>query len=102
VAAFGHIGEGDIHLNVISNDGEGVDVSVHNKVFQMLKEAVSIAGTVTSELAPYEIEIMKDLKKMFDPKGIMNPGKVFSNNSAHRRDAEDAKKNLSNEGKIQE
>ena len=29
------------------------------------------------ELTPHEIEIMKDLKKMFDPKGIMNPGKDF-------------------------
>ncbi len=33
--------------------------------------------THLKELAPHEIEIMKDLKKMFDPKGIMNPGKIF-------------------------
>ena len=114
VAASGHIGEGHIHLNVISNNGEEVDVSAHNLVSQILKEVVSIAGTITSEqgvgdtksefkgleLAPHEIEIMRNLKKMFDPKGIMNPGKIFSNNSAHRRpartdwsggDAEDAK-----------
>ena len=106
VAAFGHIGEGHIHLNVIYNDGKEMDLSVHNLVSQILEEVVSIGGTITSEhgvgdakaefigleLAPHEIEIMKDLKKMFDPKGIMNPGKIFSNNSAHRRDAEDAKK----------
>ena len=35
------------------------------------------AEFVELELAPHEIEIMKDLKKMFDPKGIMNPGKIF-------------------------
>ena len=106
VAAFGHIGEGHIHLNVIYNDGKEMDLSVHKLVSQILNEVVSIGGTITSEhgvgdakaefigleLAPHEIEIMKDLKKMFDPKGIMNPGKIFSNNSAHRRDAEDAKK----------
>ena len=34
-------------------------------------------GFIGLELAPHEIEIMKDLKKMFDPKGIMNPGKIF-------------------------
>jgi glycolate oxidase len=92
VAAFGHIGEGHIHLNVICNNGEEVDVSVHNMVLQILKEVVSIGGTVTSEqgvgdaksefigleLAAHEIEIMKDLKKMIDPKGIMNPGKIFA------------------------
>ena len=91
VAAFGHIGEGHIHLNVIYNEGKEVDLSVHKLVSQILKEVVSIGGTITSEhgvgdakaefveleLAPHEIEIMKDLKKMFDPKGIMNPGKIF-------------------------
>ena len=91
VAAFGHIGEGYIHLNVIYDDGKEMDLSVHNLVSQILKEVVSIGGTITSEhgvgdakaefigleLAPHEIEIMKDLKKMFDPKGIMNPGKIF-------------------------
>jgi glycolate oxidase len=92
VAAFGNIGEGHIHLNVIYDNGEEVDVSVHNLVSQILKEVVSISGTITSELSPHEIEIMKDLKKMFDPKDIMNPGKIFSNNSAHRRDTEGVKK----------
>ena len=77
VAAFGRIGEGHIYLNVLCNNAEEVEVSVRKLISQILKEAVSIAGTVTSELTPYEIEIMKDLKKMFDPKGIMNPGKIF-------------------------
>jgi glycolate oxidase len=91
VSAFGHIGEGHINLNVIYDDGKKMDLSVHSLVSQILKEVVSIGGTITSEhgvgdakaefigleLAPHEIEIMKDLKKMFDPKGIMNPGKIF-------------------------
>ncbi len=77
VAAFGHIGEGHIHLKMICNNGEKAGVSVHNLVSQILKDVVSNGGTITSELAPHEIEIMKDLKKMFDPKGIMNPGKIF-------------------------
>jgi glycolate oxidase len=77
VAAFGHIGEGHIHLNVIYDDGKEMDLPVHNLVSQILNEVVSIGGTITSEHAPHEIEIMKDLKKMFDPKCIMNPGKIF-------------------------
>ncbi len=91
VAAFGHIGEGHIRLNVMYNNNKDIDASVHNLVSQILTEVVSIGGTITSEhgvgdakaefvgleLASHEIEIMKDLKKMFDPKGIMNPGKVF-------------------------
>jgi glycolate oxidase len=77
VAAFGHIGEGHIHLNVNYNNGEEADVSVHNLVSQNLKDALSNGRTIPLELAPHEIEIMKDLKRMFDPKGIMNPGKAF-------------------------
>lgn len=91
VAAFGHIGEGHIHLNVIYDNGKAMNLSVHDLVSQILKEVVSIGGTITSEqgvgdakaefigleLAPHEIEIMKDIKRMFDPKGIMNPGKIF-------------------------
>ena len=77
VAAFGHIGEGHIHLSMNYNNGEGVDVSVHNLISQILKDALSNGRTIPLELAPHEIEIMKDLKRMFDPKGIMNPGKIF-------------------------
>jgi FAD/FMN-containing dehydrogenase len=77
---------------VICNDGEEADSSVHKLVSQVLQEVVFVDDAITSELSPHEIEIMKDMKKMFDPKGIMNPGKNFSNNFVHRKDAEDAKK----------
>ena len=77
VAAFGQIGEGHIHLNVMCNNVEEVEISVQNLVFQILKDVVSNDGTITSELASHETKIMQDLKRMFDPKGIMNPGKIF-------------------------
>lgn len=91
IAAFGHIGEGHVHLNVIYDDGERTDLSVHNLISEILEEVVSAGRTLTAEhgvgdtksefvrleLSSKEIEIMKDLKKMFDPKGIMNPGKIF-------------------------
>ena len=91
VAAFGHIGEGHINLSVIYDDGSDKEHSVHTFVSEVLKEVVSIGGTITSELgvgdakAEYvkleltaqEIELMQELKKLFDPKGIMNPGKIF-------------------------
>ena len=92
VAAFGHIGEGHIHLNVIYNNGEDVDLSAQKLVSQVLEEVVPVDDTIirvmgdamslhqviqAGRITPHEIEIMKDLKKMFDPKGIMNPGRIF-------------------------
>ena len=92
VAAFGHIGEGHVHLNVIYDGGKEIDLSVHDLISKVLKKVVSVGGTITAEhgvgdtksefvkleLSPHEIGIMKGLKKMFDPKGIMNPGKIFA------------------------
>ncbi|MCP4265325.1 MAG: FAD-binding protein [Candidatus Brocadiaceae bacterium] len=77
VAAFGNIGEGHIHLNVICDNGDEVDFTAQKLVSQVLEEAASIDDANISGLSDHEIKIMKDLKKMFDPKGIMNPGKIF-------------------------
>ena len=90
-AVFGQIGEGHINLNVICNNGETAEVSARNLVSQILKDVVSIGGTAKTVLQPHEVEMMKGLKKMFDPKGIMNPGRLFGNSSAHRKDAKHAK-----------
>ncbi|MBC8552040.1 MAG: FAD-binding protein [Candidatus Brocadiales bacterium] len=73
VAAFGQIGEGHINLNVISNNVDATDVSFYDLISQIREEIVFKGSTNISELAHHEIEIMNDLKKMFDPKGIMNP-----------------------------
>ncbi len=90
VAAFGHIGEGHIHLNVMYEGTE--EDAVHGFITKVLRKVVSIGGTITAEygvgdakseflhleLTTQEIGLMEDLKRMFDPKGIMNPGKIFT------------------------
>ncbi len=77
MSVSGKIGEGHIHLNVTGNSADADDVSVHSLVSQILNSVESNGGTNISGLAPHESEIMKDLKRMFDPKGIMNPGKII-------------------------
>ncbi len=53
---------------------------IRKQNFSSLSKVASVRynrRTNMSELTPHEAGIMKDLKKMFDPKGIMNPGKIF-------------------------
>jgi len=92
IVNFGHAGDGNIHVNIMvdkSNKEEyqkGVGL-----VEQVFKDTLSLGGTISGEhgvgltKAGYiglekskaEIEIMKSIKKIFDPKNILNPGKIF-------------------------
>lgn len=94
VVLFGHIGDGNLHINALKPDSLSMDDFVLkceqvNKV--LFDEIKKIGGSVSAEHGvgllkkPYleysrsaaEIAIMKDIKKAFDPKGILNPGKIF-------------------------
>jgi FAD/FMN-containing dehydrogenase len=91
---FGHIGDGNLHLNILkpvnlSKDEFFAKCQVVNKyVFETVKKydgSISAEHGVGMTKKPYldytrtaeEIEYMKALKKVFDPNGIMNPGKLF-------------------------
>tara|TARA_R110001599_G_scaffold8651_9_gene42068 strand:- start:10435 stop:11835 length:1401 start_codon:yes stop_codon:yes gene_type:complete len=91
---FGHIGDGNVHLNVLKPDelpmaefqqrcGE-----VSRWVFEIVQRhegSVSAehgVGLLKKDYLHYsrsaaEIAIMKQIKRVFDPQGIMNPGKIF-------------------------
>ncbi len=85
---FGHVGDGNIHLNVIVDDPSltsAINEYVHDRV-------VAAGGSITAEhgvgqlrvaeLARYkpatEIALMRRLKWAIDPAGLMNPGKIFT------------------------
>lgn len=92
VAAFGHLGDNNIHIAVLC---EGVRtthaLTVEKHVYESLipyKGAISAEHGIGLEKKPYlaisrspeEIELMKSLKRSMDPKNILNPGKVISLN----------------------
>ncbi|HEY0080933.1 MAG TPA: FAD-linked oxidase C-terminal domain-containing protein [Pyrinomonadaceae bacterium] len=92
VVNFGHLGDGNIHVNFMC---ERTDASAVARARAAVREtfaaAVSLGGTISGEhgigyvKAPYldmalpqtSIDAMKLIKRALDPKGILNPGKVF-------------------------
>ena len=91
---FGHIGDGNLHLNILKPDTMdkaeffGCCEAVNQEVFatvQRFNGSVSAEHGVGMTKKPYldfsrssvEIDCMRGIKQVFDPNGIMNPGKVF-------------------------
>lgn len=91
VASFGHIGDGNIHVNVMYDKGEQQRALAERMIDEILRNTVEVGGTLSGEhgignvksaflsleIPPRELEIMKDIKHLLDPKGILNPGKMF-------------------------
>lgn len=92
VAVFGHAGDGNIHPTFLT-DGKDSDemTRVKSALAEMMQVCVDLEGTVSGEHGvgldkkPYlklEIgqsgyDVMRSLKNSIDPRGIMNPGKMF-------------------------
>jgi glycolate oxidase subunit GlcD len=94
VVWFGHIGDGNLHISILRPEGMTKEEFVKEcrKVDQLLFEVVrKYYGSISAEHGvgltkkPFleftrsksEIELMKKIKKVFDPDGIINPGKIF-------------------------
>jgi glycolate oxidase len=92
VANFGHAGDGNIHVNFVVNRESPDEVArARQCVAETFQLSVELGGTISGEhgigyvKAPYldyaidkpTLEIMKAIKKLFDPNGILNPGKMF-------------------------
>jgi glycolate oxidase len=90
---FGHAGDGNVHIDVLKGD---MDYDRWRRGLPDLKReiyrrAIALGGTITGEhgigyirkdylsmaLSRAEIDLLKRIKKAFDPNGILNPGKVF-------------------------
>ena len=90
---YGHAGDGNLHVNIIK--GNLTDHQWNNElpkaIRELFKEVVKLGGTLSGEHGiglvqkPYmdiafpeiTLELMRNIKKVFDPKGILNPGKIF-------------------------
>ena len=92
IPAFGHAGDGNIHVNIMLDKNRAHELENAGKIVkELFEKVIEMNGTITGEhgigitKAPYlEMEIpraglqlMSRIKAAFDPQGILNPGKIF-------------------------
>jgi len=92
---FGHLGDGSLHYNISAPEGISDDIFLENapEINRIVYDSVAaFNGTISAEhglgalkreeLVQYkpeiEIAMMKKIKAAFDPKNLMNPGKILS------------------------
>ncbi len=93
MVVFGHLGDGNIHLVItVGSLEETTARAVESIIYQALGQC---SGVVSAEhgiglfkraylkysRSPAEITLMRTLKRALDPRGILNPGKIFRQNS---------------------
>ncbi len=90
ILAFGHVGDGNIHTNIMYEPGkeEGKAREVY---YLLLEKTLELGGTLSGEhglgiskrkfiskqIDAETLTIMQEVKKVFDPFNILNPGKAF-------------------------
>ena len=89
---FGHIGDGNLHPNLVFDPRDPEEVARIEKAAEaLIKSAVGFGGTLSGEhgigllkkgylplaLPEQNLVLYRQIKAVFDPHGIMNPGKVF-------------------------
>jgi len=92
IGTFGHMGDGNLHPTFLTNERNQEEMHrVEIAMKEIFDFAVSLGGTITGEhgvgLAKKEflrqsttdlhLDVMRRMKQAFDPKGLLNPGKIF-------------------------
>lgn len=93
---YGHAGDGNLHVNIVKGDMSEEDWNnqLPIAIRALFKEVVKLGGTISGEhgiglvqknymdiaFNETQLGIMRQIKQIFDPKGILNPGKIFVNN----------------------
>ncbi len=90
---YGHAGDGNLHINILKKNMSDEDWNNNltvgiRKIFEL---CVKLRGTISGEhgigyvqknymditFGETELRLQKNIKYLFDPKGILNPGKMF-------------------------
>ena len=95
--AYGHAGDGNLHVNFLWDD-DAERPAVDRAIGLLMRATVELGGTLSGEhgigvskaqylrLEQSEelIALQRDIKRAFDPKDLLNPGKIFPTDGGHR------------------
>lgn len=90
---YGHAGDGNLHVNILKGNmtDEQWNTELTFAIRELFEEVANLGGTISGEHGiglvqkPYldivfpeiTLQLMREIKRVFDPKGILNPGKIF-------------------------
>jgi glycolate oxidase len=90
---YGHAGDGNVHVRIIKDEltDEQWKTEVPKGVREIFEKVVELGGTISGEhgigwvqrrymdikFPAMHLDLMRGVKAVFDPKGILNPGKIF-------------------------
>lgn len=92
IPTFGHLADGNLHVNIMYHKGVPPECRVAEKTVQtLMKTVVALGGAISGEHgiglaktpflriqhSPAQIRAMQAVKQALDPRGILNPGKMF-------------------------
>lgn len=92
VGTFGHMGDGNLHPTFLTDERNHEEMHRVEEAFkEIFDEAIRLGGTITGEhgiglakksflpkfAGDAQMRVMRELRKVLDPKGVLNPGKIF-------------------------
>jgi glycolate oxidase len=92
IGTFGHMGDGNLHPTFLTDERNHEEMHRVEQAFhEIFDEAIRLGGTITGEhgvgvakkgflpkfAGDAQMRVMRELRRAIDPKGILNPGKMF-------------------------
>jgi len=92
IGTFGHMGDGNLHPTFLTDEKNADEMHRVEEAFgEIFEEAIRLGGTITGEhgvglakkrflpkfAGDQQMHVMRELKKVLDPRNILNPGKIF-------------------------
>ena len=90
---YGHAGDGNLHVNIVKENmtDENWNTEIPKGIREIFELTVSLKGTLSGEhgigyvqknymdiaFSKVHLSLMRNIKNVFDPNNILNPGKIF-------------------------